>query len=133
MRRTIRKNPKRGVLKNPSEIVVAKFIRKHATCKVTYEDEDIPYTYTVRRNYRPDFIAHLKDGTKRYIEVKGYLRPEDRTKMRAAKACNPDLDIRILFLKNNPLKPTKMRYSDWAEKYGFPYAIGTTPPKEWLS
>jgi len=67
-----------------------------------------------------------------FIEVKGYLRPEDRTKMLAAIEANPGLDLRLLFSKDNVLrKGSKTKYSDWCNKHGIKYAIGTVP-KEWF-
>lgn len=97
---------------------------------VAYETDSLPYT--IRRNYIPDFVVHLPNGAVRYIEAKGYLRPEDRTKMRAVKEANPLLDIRFVFAKDNLVTGSKMRYSDWAIKYGFPYSIGSVP-KDWLT
>jgi hypothetical protein len=96
-----------------------------------YESEALKYV--LYKTYTPDFVFTRKDGTKLYIEVKGYLRPEDRTKMIAVKALNPDLDIRFFFPVDNKLrKGSKSRYSDWCQKHGFPYAIGRIP-KNWFS
>jgi len=93
-----------------------------------YETEKLPYTLVKR--YIPDFIIPTPNG-KIYLEVKGYLRPEDRTKMIAVKEANPALDIRFYFPVNNKLrKDSKTRYSDWCEKHSFPYYIGKLP-KEW--
>ena len=60
-----------------------------------------------------------------YIEVKGYFRPEDKPKMKAVKASNPDLDIRFVLANNNK------RDIAWCEKYGFPWAIRNIP-EEWF-
>jgi hypothetical protein len=97
---------------------------------VDYESEKIPYT--ISREYNPDFIIEFQDGHKLYIEAKGFLRWEDMEKLRAVKASNPDMDLRIVFEKDNRVrKNSKMRYSDWAVKHGFPFAVGQIP-KEWL-
>lgn len=89
--------------------------------------------YTLYKNYIPDFEVTLKDGTSFFIEVKGYLRPTDRTKMAAVKRDNPEVDIRFIFPKDNKLnKSSPTTYSQWAYKNGFPYYIGTDVPKEWL-
>ena len=97
----------------------------------TYEYEIGRLHYVLRKYYIPDFILTLPNGRKIYIEVKGYLRPTDRTKMVAVKKGNPDLDIRFLFDKDNKMsKNSKTTYSTWATKNGFPYAIGSIP-KEW--
>ncbi len=60
------------------------------------------------------------------IEAKGHFRPEAMRKMVAVKRQHPLLDIRIVFYSKNK------RYTKWAEKYGFPYAIGDIPD-EWLA
>lgn len=110
-----------------------KALSREENYDVSYESERVPYTVPARSySYIPDFIVEFASGHKRYIETKGYLRPEDKVKMRLVKRSNPDLDIRILFYSNNRLPRSKMRYSDWAEKYGFPYAIKVIP-KEWFS
>lgn len=94
------------------------------------ESHDIPYTLV--KNYIPDLVLCFPDGRILYIEVKGWLRPEDRAKMIAVKRCNPQLDIRFIFASDNKLhSKAKSRYSDWCNKHGFPYSIGEVP-KEWL-
>lgn len=98
--------------------------------KIDYETEEIEYKLI--KTYVPDFIITFKDGRKIYIEAKGYLRPENRAQLLAVKRDNPDMDIRIIFQVDNKLnKKARMRYSDWATKNGFPFAIGVVP-KEWF-
>ena len=98
---------------------------------IAYEPDRI--IYVTQRKYVPDLKFTRKNGTIFYVELKGWLRPEDRTKMIAVKAFNPDLDIRILFAQDNFLyKGSKTKYSEWARKNGFPFAFGVTIPKEWL-
>ena len=89
----------------------------------TYETERIPYI--LARHYIPDFIIQTPLG-KIYVECKGYLRQEDKSKMVAVKKLNPKLDIRILFYAYNK------KYKKWAEKVGIRWAVGTIP-KEWLN
>ena len=91
--------------------------------KFKYESEKIPYILV--KHYVPDFILSTPNG-KVYIECKGYLRPEDKSKLRAVKKLNPALDLRILFyaFKEQNIK--------WAEKNGFPWAIETIP-EVWLT
>lgn len=101
---------------------------KRTKVKLTYENEKIPYTIVSHRNYVPDFILTFPDGHKRYIEIKGYLRPEDRVKMKLVKDQHPMMDIRIVFAKDNKMnKNSKTMYSTWAKKVGIPYAIGKIP------
>lgn len=95
---------------------------KKANVKFRYESERIPYI--LARYYIPDFVIETPLGTL-YIEAKGYLRPEHKSKMAAVKKQHPEKDIRIIFYSHNK------SYIRWAEKHGFKYAIGTIP-KEWL-
>lgn len=97
---------------------------------VSYEETRLPYV--THHNYIPDFEVSTPSGIKFFLEVKGYFRTADQVKMKAVKTANPSADIRIVFQKNNKInKHSKMHYSDWADKYGFPYAIGAVP-EEWL-
>lgn len=99
--------------------------------QVGYETEKLKYT--VERSYKPDIIITMNTGRKIYIECKGWFRPEDRSKMLAVKRANPTLDIRFIFPRNNKLnKNTTTLYSDWCDKNGFLYHVGTEVPKDWL-
>lgn len=89
------------------------------------------FKYVLERNYTPDFTIMFPSGHKRFIETKGYLRGGDIVKMVAIRRQHPEMDIRIFFQKDNKLTP-KMRYSDWAEKYGFIYCVGQIP-LEWFA
>ena len=91
-----------------------------------------------KKKYTPDFKVARKDGSYFFVEYKGYLRPEDRTKMRAIKKQYPDLDIRFVFqnakkpISKTPKKDgTLTTYADWAENLGFPWAEAFMPA-EWL-
>lgn len=128
-RKRVKRKPKlKGGFKSKLEVSVFENLKKR---KARIRYEGIKFSYTLRRNYVPDIEVSLPGGGKRYIEVKGYLRPEDRAKMIAVKRDNPEIDIRFLFAKDNKITRSKLRYSDWAKKYGFEYAIGEVP-KEWL-
>lgn len=96
-----------------------------------YESEFIPYVLT--KKYQPDFIITREDGGKIYIETKGYFRPADRAKMIAVKRNHPDLDIRIIFYRNDKIKGSKSRYTDWCERHKFPCHVGHDVPTEWLA
>lgn len=98
---------------------------KRQKVKFTYETERIPYI--LARHYVPDFIIQTKLG-KVYVECKGYLRPEDKSKLRAVKRQNPQIDLRILFYGGTTLR--ERNQIKWAERNGFRYAIETLP-KEW--
>ena len=100
--------------------------------KVTYVFEDTVVSYVTEHVYTPDFTVSLKDGRRIHIECKGWLRPEDRSKMLKVKYQNPSLDIRFVFQADNKLrKGSKTTYTMWAERHGFPSSVGSIPP-EWL-
>lgn len=72
-------------------------------------------------------------GKKIYIETKGRLTSFDRTKLKAIKERHPDVDLRLVLMSDNKIrKNSKVRYSDWCEKYGFPWCIGVGIPTKWL-
>lgn len=67
-----------------------------------------------------------------YIEVKGYLRPSDRTKLLAVLRDNPGIDLRLAFKVNNKISSdSETRYSDWCKKHNIPFCI-TVIPRDWL-
>lgn len=84
-------------------------------------------------DYTPDFRIVTPGGGVWYIEAKGYLDGPDRTKLRAVRKQHPGIDLRLVFQRDNVIKGTKAksRYSDWASKNGFVFAIGKVPA-EWL-
>ena len=94
-----------------------------------YETIRLPYVPKVR-HYTPDFYIPETDI---YIEAKGRLTREDRTKMILIKQQHPECDIRFVFAnaKNKLYKNSKTTYSDWCNKHGFDWAEKTVP-REWL-
>lgn len=101
------------------------------TRKVDYQYEPTKLPYVLHHNYVPDFYLAKQNI---YIEAKGKLTPEDRTKMLAVKKQYPDLDIRFVFMRgSNKLssKPKSKTYMEWAESNGFLAADGEIP-EEWL-
>ena len=110
--------------------------------KFEYETIKIPYYLSkkgrckfcssgvvfVHKVYTPDFIIGSL-----IIEAKGRFVSSDRTKMLAAKEANPNLDIRMLFMRDQwCTKKKRKRYSDWCNDYNIPFAFGTALPKSWL-
>ena len=79
--------------------------------------------------YTPDFKVR---GRTWVVEAKGVLDAATRKKMIHVKNSNPELDIRLVFQRDNPIyKGSKTRYTDWARANGFPCAVGDIP-QEWL-
>jgi len=101
------------------------FERRPKKKGVRYGYEDTKLEYTITRTYNPDFTIYLPSNLRRYVEVKGYFRPQDKMKMRAVKNSNPGVDIRFVFPSHNE------KNEKWCHKHGFPFAIGGIP-KEWL-
>ena len=91
------------------------------------KESKIKYSPTKVKTYTPDFV--LPNGI--IVETKGRLTVHDRTKHKLIQAQHPDLDIRFVFQYDNPIfKGSKTRYSEWAEKQGFKWAIRYIP-KAW--
>lgn len=130
-------------------------VLKKLKVKFWYEPLKMPYTIKKVKNYQPDFVIYkgkLKKVKKPLtpeelkgmliIEAKGFFKYTDREKMLAVKECYPHLDIRMLFMNNGYVYKNKkgaprrtpdsedMRYGDWCDKHGFPWAVGEIP-KEW--
>lgn len=98
--------------------------------KVGYESDT--FTYTLYRNYTPDFKIEREDGSVIYVEAKGVLDREAKAKMLAARDEHPEVTFVFLFQRDNPVhKGSKMRYSDWCRKNSFDYSIGEVK-EEWL-
>lgn len=105
--------------------------RRKGNYTFDYESEYIPYI--LEKRYLPDFVVHKKDGSVIYIESKGYFRPADRGKMLAIKRNHPELDIRFIFYRNDKIKGSKNRYTDWCDRHKFPHHVGNNVPREWLN
>lgn len=97
--------------------------------KVRYQYEPHHLDYVLERKYTPDFL--LPNGI--YIEAKGKLDQDTRSKMIAVKKAHPELDVRFVFMRgeNKLSKGSKQTYLDWAAKNGFPAADGEIP-LDWL-
>jgi len=102
---------------------------QHTKIALKYEPFSLSYSVIEERNYTPDFIdVNLFNATKRVriYETKGRFTPEDRKKMRYVKMSNPDIEIIMVFQRDNWLTPRKAsKYSDWCKKNLFNYCIGT--------
>lgn len=97
-----------------------------------YEPEKLAWE-PPKRKYTPDFKVMRKDGSFFFVEYKGYLRPNDKTKMKAIRLQYPDLDLRFVFQNADKViyKGSKTTYGMWAERLGYQWAEGTMP-EDWL-
>ena len=116
------------IFRSGFERTIAEDLVKNGT-KFTYETDVILYVIPAStRKYIPDFI--LNNGI--IVEAKGRWTLEDRKKIILVMEQNPNLDLRMLFQRDQPLnKGAKTTYSAWCDKRSIPYAVGTTVPKEW--
>jgi hypothetical protein len=110
-------------------------VRKHLELlKVKYKYESMVISYTVpetSHKYVPDFT--LPNGV--IVESKGYWDAKSRAKMAMVIEQHPELDIRMLFQRDNTLsKKSKTKYSDWCQKRGIKYAVSSQGiiPEGWL-
>jgi hypothetical protein len=118
---------------------------KNAGIKFTYETWSYEYEEPLRKNlarcascgstdllrtgwYTPDFF--LENGT--IIETKGRFTAADRRKMVAVREAHPDLDIKMLFMRDNKIhKNSKTYYTDWCMANGYDYSVGEVQ-QAWL-
>lgn len=78
--------------------------------------------------YTPDFF--LESGF--IVETKGRFTAADRRKMLAVKESHPELQLVILFMRDNKIhKNSTTKYSDWCEANNYEYCIGKLDPR-WL-
>lgn len=131
-RRSWKVRHKGNTLRSGFEKKVAQYLEKN---EVGYDYETLVLNYTIpatKHRYTPDFI--LPNGI--IIEVKGNFTAPQRKKMAAVLEQNPDRDIRMVFMRNNPInKSSRTKYSDWCSKRGIPYHISPSGslPEEWLN
>lgn len=108
-------------------------LKKNKT-KYKYEPYGLQYKVPERSaKYFPDFEITTRSGKTILIESKGRLTSQDRKKMLLVMEANPEVDLRMVFMRDNYIrKGSKTKYSDWATKNNIPFAIGEIP-REWLS
>jgi hypothetical protein len=126
-RSTVRAAAKRAGYRSGFEHSIARAARK-SRIKFAYEPAEGRVTWIPKaKTYTPDFV--LPNGV--IVEAKGRLTVHDRTKHMLIKQQHPELDIRFVFQYNNPItKGSKTRYTDWADKNGFLWAMNEIP-REW--
>lgn len=121
---------KQAGMKSMGEVKCAADLEKRKI-KYTYETTTVPYQYKPQK-YTPDFDI-MVNGKVMHIEYKGKLDYATRKKLLAVRACNPDMDICLVFEKaNNKIrKGSKTTYGMWAESKGFRWSEHTLK-EEWL-
>ena len=78
--------------------------------------------------YTPDFFL----ATGGIIEAKGRFTAADRRKMVAVRNAHPDLNIKMLFMRDNKIhRNSETKYSDWCMQNNIEYAIKEIP-KAWI-
>lgn len=118
-----------------------------AGVEYTYEEYSYEYDEPLRKNrsfcgqcgstdlsrtgwYTPDFFLH--SGTL-IIETKGRFTAADRRKMLAVKESHPDLNIKMLFMRDNKIhKRSTTTYTQWCADNGYDCAVGHVP-EEWIN
>ena len=130
-RRTRRVNPKyrsrrKGRFKSVFEFAVFTAVKPYVK-EILYEPEKL--TYVVEATYTPDFLVTTKSGKTFFLETKGWFDTASRTKMAWVKQAHPELDIRILFMKNS--KKSIAANTKWAIAHGYKHAVEKIP-EEWL-
>lgn len=103
---------------------------------VKFRHESVRLTYnqcSEFKTYIPDFTVRTKDGTRVFIEAKGWLNTQAASKMACVRASNPTLDIRFVFQSGTTrvgkLKSTNIQ---WAKRLKYPAAVGTIP-EAWMA
>ena len=96
-----------------------------------YETKKITYVEPLKvRTYTPDLTLFDEELI---IEVKGRWTAIDRRKMGEVLEQNPELNIKMLFHKDNTIsRNSRTRYSDWCRKRQIDYHIGIDVPQEWI-
>lgn len=109
----------------------AKVVQNLRDRDVSFEYENLKLKYTVpakEHTYTPD----IELSNRVIIECKGKFDPDARKKMLLVRDQNPDRDIRILLMRDQPIrKGSDTYYSTWCRKHGFVFAVKEVP-EEWL-
>lgn len=110
----VRKRKPSSALRSGLEDRVSNYLNKYGII-YSYETDKINYTIPETNHiYTPDFVFYKLDGTRMYIETKGYWDAEDRKKHFFIKTSNPDLDLRFIFARpyNKIRKNSNTTYAD---------------------
>jgi len=103
--------------------------------KFDYEKEHIIWIEPEKvRKYNPDYFFYRKDKSLLIVEAKGRWTADDRKKICYVTEQNPDLDLRMLFERDNTLSksPRSKKYTEWCAMKGIKCAVGRSIPQEWM-
>lgn len=119
-KRHFRKTRYKGItFKSKYEAQIAKYLDAIGA-EWAYEPDTYEFT-PPKSHYTPDFKVKYPDGTEEYLEVKGYLDPQAKMKMKCIREQYPDMKITMHFMrpftKVTPRSP--YTYIDWAEDNGY--------------
>ena len=90
-----------------------------------YEADTLKYTLALY--YKPDW--KVRDGL--FLETKGKFDYTERRKILAVHECNPDAEVRMVFMRNQKLgKNSKMTYGEWCDKHGIKWSVFPNLPLE---
>jgi hypothetical protein len=126
---------------------------KSAAVRRTTKGDTLAYTSPIRngsciscggtevgqqRHYTPDLFAIPSDSKHKaigyYVEVKGYLRPRERSLFRSIYKAHSHVDLRLLFATDFRATGTKGRITDWFKKFCPNWKLAIwhhEVPKEW--
>lgn len=108
------------------EACVAKALDKQG---LVYLYEPGKVHYQLECDYLPDFV--LKSGP--VLEVKGFFPPSDRRKVLAVKRQHPEMDLRMVFQRNQCISTgSKTTYGMWCDKHKIPWCVYPNIPEDWF-
>ena len=123
-------------------MIVAK--AKKSQYRSKFEEREIPPLVELGAVYEPgplpypqpdaDYTLDLALPNGIAVELKGWLRPENRLTLLRVKRAYPKLDLRIVFenAKNKLYAGSKTTYGSWATQHGFIWADKHVP-EAWLA
>lgn len=130
-----RRNPPPAPYRSWYEVEIAIWLLEN-DYDFEYESQTLTWVEPSKvKKYKPDFFCEkTKSGRLLIVEAKGIWTAADRKKMCYVLEQNPDLDIRMLFQRDNKIGKSarSKRYSEWCEERNIPYAFGNKIPEEWL-
>ena len=101
-------------------------LKNRAKCRDCGSTNLVSYAW-----YTPDFFV----GNHLIIEAKGRFTAADRRKILAVRECIPELNEKLvmMFMRNNKLnRRANSKYTDWCDKHGVDYTVGTELKEDWL-